>query len=116
MAWSRANLCTSSTNCRAAAADDDDACFNCVRVQGREHRIPQRYVIYKAVSSLYKVNEEAASSISELEMKIKVGKQVFEHKLAAEVELKKHALSSDEDDKSTLALTDKSTPAKKQKK
>ena len=62
------------------------------------------------------VNEEAASSIDELEMKIKVGKQVFKQKLAAEVEHKKHALSSDEDDKPVLTLTDKSTPAKKQKK
>ena len=56
------------------------------------------------------VNEEAASSIDELEMKIKVGKEVYEHKLAEEVEQKKHALSSDEDDKAPLGLTVKPTP------
>ena len=43
-------------------------------------------------------------------MKIKVGKEVYEHKLAEEVEQKKHALSSDEDDKAPLGLTVKPTP------
>ena len=66
-------------------------------------------------ASSNKVNKEAASSIDELEMKIKVGKEVYEHKLAEEVEQKKHALSSDEDDKAPLGLTVKPTP-KKQKK
>ena len=56
-----------------------------------------RQMLSRAVTEMMEVHETAASTIEELEMKIRIGKEMFTEKELDEAAKKAAALSSDED-------------------